>query len=319
MFVAVHDSEMDHFKTGTEKFPNYALMKISAFHKKQGDTVEWFLPINASLYDKVYSSKVFEWTPENPYLPQDTIKGGTGYGIYQDLPDGIDECFPDYSLYPECDYAIGFITRGCINKCPWCGVPRKEGLIHPYRHWTEVVRRDTKKLVLMDNNILAHPWGIDNLREISNTDYKIDINQAMDARLVTPEIADILAKIKWIKFLRFSCDQKNQIAAVKRAVGLLSERGVKPSKIFIYCLITKDIDDVLNRVYAMRELGAVTLYGMPERNPSLGIMPDKWQLRMANRWIYSGKYRTVNWSEWAKFQGVKYPRKQVTTWQDKES
>lgn len=124
MIIALHDSEMDHFGKGTDKFPNYALMKISAYHKAKGDTVEWFQPLFQ--YDKVYSSKVFEWTPENPYLPEDTIKGGTGYGLYNELPEEIDRMFPDYSIYPECDYAIGFITRGCIRNCRWCVVPKKK-------------------------------------------------------------------------------------------------------------------------------------------------------------------------------------------------
>ncbi len=206
MRISLHDAEMDHFGKGTDKFPNYALMKISAYHKAQGDTVEWFMPIDADNYDVVYSSKVFEFTPENPYLPADTIKGGTGYGLYNELPAEIDKQFPDYSIYPACDYAIGFITRGCKNKCRWCVVPKKEGSVHPYRHWSEIVRQDTDKLVLMDNNILSHPWGIQNLEELSQTDYKIDLNQGMDARLVTDEIAEILSKVKWIKNIRFSCD-----------------------------------------------------------------------------------------------------------------
>ena len=116
MRVAIHDAEADHFGT-FDKFPNYALMKISAYHKSLGDTVEWFFPLEASSYDKVYSSKVFDFTPESPYLPEGTIKGGTGYGIFQDLPEEIDNMFPDYSIYPSCDYAIGLLTRGCIRRC----------------------------------------------------------------------------------------------------------------------------------------------------------------------------------------------------------
>ena len=296
-YIALHDAEMDHFGT-MEKFPNLALMKISAWHKAQGDRVEWFMALNADLYDKVYSSKVFEWTPENPYLPEHTIKGGTGYGIYEDLPPEIDACFPDYSIYPECDYAIGFLTRGCIRKCRWCVVPKKEGYIHPYRSWKDVVRPDTKKLTLMDNNILACEYGISQLEELSHTDYKLDLNQGMDARLVTPEIASILAKCKWQKHLRFSCDQKSQIPHIKKVVELLQERRVSPSKIFVYCLITKDEQDCVERIDAMRECGNITLYGMPEKNPTLGIMPDKWQMSMANKYIYSGQWRKIGWSEW---------------------
>jgi len=124
MKIGLHDSD----KTG---FPNLALMKISAWHKAQGDAVEWWNLMFP--YDKVYSSKVFTFTPECVYLPPDTVKGGTGYGIYEDLPEEIDAMFPDYSIYPDCKHAIGFLTRGCIRHCPWCVVPRKEGAIRPYR------------------------------------------------------------------------------------------------------------------------------------------------------------------------------------------
>ena len=126
MRVAVHDADMEHLNTKRRQktFPNYALMKISAYHKSLGDVVEWWIPNGE--YDRVYSSKVFSFTPENPDLPSDTIKGGTGYGLFSDLPPKIDEMFPDYSLYPACDYAIGYITRGCPNHCRWCVVPRKK-------------------------------------------------------------------------------------------------------------------------------------------------------------------------------------------------
>lgn len=301
--IALHDAEMDHFGR-QNKFPNYALMKISAWHKSQGDTVVWFIPLESSLYDIVYSSKVFDFTPENPYLPENTIRGGTGYGIFEDLPEEIDNQYPDYSIYPECDYAIGFLTRGCSNKCRWCVVPRKEGEIRPYRTWRDLVRTDTNKLTLMDNNILACPHGIEQLRELAETDYRIDLNQGMDVRLVTPDVADVLAKCKWQKYMRFSCDQKSQIKAIYNAAELLFERGVKASKLFIYCLITKDRDDDLERIYAMRKLGAVTLYGMPEKNPSLGIMPVRWQNVMAQKYIYSGQWRIIDWDDWVMSHGA---------------
>lgn len=147
MIIGLHDSEKEHFKH-KKTFPNYALMKISAYHKAKGDSVEWWDP--AKDYDLVYSSKIFDFTEENKDLPPDTIKGGTGYDIEKKLPQEIDDMYPDYSIYPDCDYAIGYITRGCPNKCPWCYVPRKEGNIKPCRRWTELVRYDTPDLILMD-------------------------------------------------------------------------------------------------------------------------------------------------------------------------
>jgi len=135
MKIALHDSEKEYLKR--KSFPNYALMKISAYHKSVGDTVEWWQP--EKKYDRVYSSKIFDFTPENPLLPPDTVKGGTGYDIHSVLSAEIEEMFPDYSIYPDCDYAIGYITRGCPNHCRWCIVPEKEGDIKPYRTWEKLV------------------------------------------------------------------------------------------------------------------------------------------------------------------------------------
>lgn len=296
--IALHDAEIDHFGR-SNKFPNYALMKISAYHKALGDKVVWFTPIERHLYDMVYSSKVFDFTPENPYLPENTIKGGTGYGIFENLPEKIDRMFPDYSIYPECDYAIGFLTRGCPNKCMHCYVPQKEGDIHPYRTWQEVVRTDTNKLVLMDNNILAHPHGIEQLRQLAETDYRLDINQAMSVFLVTPETADILSRCKWQKYIRFAVDCRAQIEGMYRAAELLAERGIPNSKLFIYVLITDDLEDDLRRVYALRKLKSATIYGMPYKDLRKGIMPKHWQNVMAQKYIYSGQWRKIDWDEWA--------------------
>lgn len=297
MRIAIHDADAEHLNR-RDKFPNYALMKISAYHKARGDTVEWFTAMESHLYDKVYSSKVFDFTPENPYLPENTIKGGTGYGIFNELPEEIDNMFPDYSIYPECDYAIGFLTRGCVNKCPWCYVPQKEGDIRPYRGWQDVVRKDTKKLTLMDNNILACEHGIQQLRELAETDYRIDINQAMSVFLVTPEVADILSKIKWQRYIRFAVDHKSQVEGIKKAAQLLKERGIPNSKLFLYCLLTEDLEDDLYRIYAMRELESVSLYGMPYKDQRKGIMPKRWQNIMATKYIYSGQWRKIDWPEW---------------------
>lgn len=92
MRIGLHDAEQEYMRHKT--FPNYVLMKISAYHKARGDSVEWWSPM--CHYDRVYSSKVFDFTPENLYLPPDTIRGGTGYDdipLNQKLPPEIDAAF----------------------------------------------------------------------------------------------------------------------------------------------------------------------------------------------------------------------------------
>ena len=297
MQIGLHDAEMEHIKG--KIFPNYALMKISAWHKAQGDNVEWWNPLKN--YDVVYSSKIFDFTPENPYLPENTIRGGTGYAdvpIWQQLRQEVDQLFPDYSIYPACDYAIGYITRGCPNNCRWCVVPSKEGEIKPYRSWRQLIRPDSKKLVLMDNNILASDFGIAQLEELTRQNYAIDLNQGMDARLVDDRVAKILAGLKWIKYIRFSCDQQAQIEPIMRTAELMGKYGVKPYRLFIYLLVTADIEDAVKRVEALKRLGNITIYAQAERNERQGIMPNKMQLEFAQRYVYSGRYRLESWTQY---------------------
>lgn len=305
MRIGLHDAEKDHFKHKT--FPNYALMKISAYHKSKSDTVEWWNPLEK--YDRVYSSKVFDFTPVDPYLPDDAIRGGTGYldiPKNKKLPEEIDTMFPDYSIYPDCDYAIGYITRGCPNHCPWCGVPDKEGDVHPYREWEKLVRPDTKKLVLMDNNILSCEWGIRQLESMIGSGYQIDLNQGMDARLVDERIAKILSQIEWIKYIRFSCDQKSQIKAIENALQLLQAHGIKPYKVFVYILVTKDIDNACERVEALKKYKGINLYAQAERNMGKGIMPNKAQLEFQQRYMYGGCYRTETWKKYCERKGFDF-------------
>lgn len=298
MMIGLHDAERDHFR-GNKNFPNLALMKISAWHKRNGDVVEWWNPLYQ--YDWVYSSKVFDFTPTDPYLPEDAIRGGTGYRdipMDQALPPEVDAMYPDYSIYPDCDYAVGYLTRGCPNHCRWCLVPRKEGTIKSYRDWQEVIRPGSDKLILMDNNILACDHGIRQLESLSGSDIRIDLNQGMDARLVTAEIAEILSRLQWIRFIRFSCDQKSQIDPVKRTIDLLGNYGVRPYRIFIYLLVTEDLKDAFARVEALKGYKGINLYAQAERNERMGIVPNKMQLEFAQRYIYGGSYRTETWGEY---------------------
>lgn len=299
MRVGLHDAEKEYLTHKT--FPNYALMKISAYHKDLEDTVEWWDPLLTDSFDMIYSSKVFDFTPENPYLPPSAIRGGTGYRdipITKALPPEIDAAFPDYSIYPGCDYAIGYLTRGCPNRCKWCVVPAKEGGIKPYRTWEQVVRRDTKKLVLMDNNILASEYGIAQLEGLVGSGYSIDLNQGMDARLVDDHIAGILARLKWIRFIRFSCDQIPQIEAIERTAKLLERHGKSTHSLFVYLLVTRDIENAAYRVERLRRIKGIHLYAQPERNEREGIVPNALQKEFAQRYVYGHCYRAETWAEY---------------------
>jgi len=289
MVIGLHDADAAHFRK-KKTYPNYALMKISTYHKLRGDTVKWWLPVMCD-YDLVYSSKIFTFTPTDPYLPETTIKGGTGYDIQSKLPDEIDALKPDYSLYPDYPYDIGFLTRGCPNRCEWCVVPEKEGSIQPYRRLDDIAENG-RGIVLMDNNILASSWGI---RQIENCKYPIDINQGMDARLVSIATAQMLSKLKWIKYLRFACDTYSSVKPLRHAIRLLNDCGVPSTRIFVYFLV-RDIPDAMARIEELRDLGAITLYAQAYRDLHNGGHPiSKEAQYFATKYVYSGQWRKSDW------------------------
>lgn len=207
-------------------FPNLALMRLSAWHKRRGDTVEWWNGF--SHYDRVYKSKVFTFTPDHDTVinADEIITGGTGYKDYSWLPPEVEAAPPDYSIYPQYKRAVGFLTRGCPNHCRWCIVPRKEGGIRPAAVWNDIVRPDSRELVLMDNNVLACGHGLAQIEQLGHERLWVDFNQGLDARLITPRVAGLLARLHWIRFVRLSCDTRAMLPVVEQALAYLREAGI---------------------------------------------------------------------------------------------
>lgn len=294
MKVALHDSDA----TG---FPNLALMKLAAWHKRNGDVVERFQPLFRNMYDRIYSSKVFTFTPSDQMLPASVVRGGTGYGMFDPLPDEVEHIMPDYAMFGV-DHAMGFTTRGCPNACPWCVVPRKEGKIADHADIEEFMGGGMRSLVLMDNNILASEHGLRQLGKVATMGAELDCNQGLDARLVDGPVAKLLASIRW-KRMRFACDRSSQMPAVERAVRLVRAAGGKKifgDRIFVYVLV-RDIEDALERIEFLRALD-VDCFAQPYRDFVSGQEPTQEQKDFARWCNHKAIFRTV---PWAKYRGRK--------------
>lgn len=256
-------------------FPNLALMKIAGYYRDCGYSVDWYSPLFSNP-DEIYASKVFTFTPDyTDYSPAHPmpIKGGTGYNPLAELPAYIENHRPDFSIYPDSIMrnrrtgklqAFGFLTRGCIRKYPWCIVPIKEGTIRSVANIEEVAQ-GRQEVVLMDNNFLgANPdFVLDQLSQIIKSEIKIDFNQALDARLMTPQFARLLARCKWIRFIRFSCDSPEMMPHIKKAVRLLKEAGCR-RPVFVYMLVC-DVSEAEERLRSLVMLG-VSPFAQPYRD-----------------------------------------------------
>lgn len=275
-------------------YPNLALMKLSAWHKARGDTVEWWWGLER--YDRVYMAKVFDETyspdVEEPLNTSEIIKGGTGYVrrerdktlwiyhnsmwtevhtdadmrrgevAYQEyLTDEIEHIYPDYSLYPELtkDTAFGFLTRGCPRGCHFCGVAGKEGRysrkVADLSEWWS----GQKNIELMDPNILACPDHPALLQQLVDSGAWVDVNQGMDCRLLTPANIATINRMK-LKNIHFAWDYMKESDDVLRGLKLYAEMAArKPHGNYatVYCLTGYDttMEENLYRIYTLRDMG----------------------------------------------------------------
>ncbi|MGD9156900.1 MAG: hypothetical protein PVG39_00710 [Desulfobacteraceae bacterium] len=274
------------------KFPNLALMKISAYHKSIGDHVEFFNTNKE--YDKIYSSKIFTWTtPTSTSFP--SIKGGTGFSLQRKLPIRIELMCPDYQLY-DTKHSYGFLTRGCIRKCKWCFVPKKEGMIRKHQDIEDFLRH--KSAILMDNNVLASSFGIGQINKIADLGIKVDFNQGLDSRLIDNKIAKLLSKVKWLSPVRLACDSYSQVESIEKAVRLLRWHNVTPRKYFCYVLLTDDIEDCIERIRFLKGLN-IDPFVQPYRGTE-NENPTKLQKQFA-RWVnHKAIFNTVPWKDYCK-------------------
>lgn len=270
----------------SHNYPNLALMKLSAWHKSRGDTVEWWW--GWGQYDRVYMSKVFDET-YSPDIPEpvnaaEIIKGGTGYGMDNKLPDEIEHIYPDYSLYSELtkDTAYGFLTRGCPRGCHFCIVAEKEGRksvkVADLSEWW----RGQKIIVLMDPNILAYQDHMELLGQLADSRAWVDINQGLDCRLLTEQNIEAINRLK-LREIHFAWDYMKESKAVLRGLKLyagLANRKPHGQYGTVFCLTNYDttMEENLYRIYTLRDMGYdpyVMVYDKPHAPREIRLL-QRW-------------------------------------------
>lgn len=234
-------------------FPNFALMKISAWHKSHGNEVHWYNPMFTGHCDRVYMSKVFTFSSDYEFHvdSDEIIRGGTGYDIKSVLPQEIeDSTLMDYSIYPQYLFSVVYFSRGCIRDCPFCLVREKEGYIKPV---TPVdLNPNGKWIEVLDNNFFANPNWHEAVEWIIRSKQKVKLH-GVDIRIMNEEQAAALKMMKHYRQPHIAWDlPKLDLQPQLETFA----RHIRSSSITCYVLIgfNSTIEQDLHRVRVLKKM-----------------------------------------------------------------
>ena len=229
------------------------LLKLGAWRRSQGDECKIFnfsLPAKGE-FDEIWITTLFTYNLyEAVRLAAEATKRAKkvkvgavaatllpdyfqheGVEVHLGLHPEAENFAPDYSLLDEDpDYSITYASRGCVRKCKFCMVSRLEPEFRNRRGWIKDLNPRAKRILFYDNNWLAKSnedlrYDAERIRELQESGQiqEVDFNQALDARLMTEEKADILQGLK-IYPLRFGFDNMSLDGIIQPVIKMMAKR-----------------------------------------------------------------------------------------------
>lgn len=268
--------------TPDSKQPNLAAMKISTWHKANGDTVELNFPLWKA--DFTYASVLFDYTLD-PYAD---LIGGSKYPQSKLDPE-IDSMKPDYSIYPNIDYSLGYTYKACPRNCDFCIVPKQHNEETHYSIWSFHDPR-FKKVCLLNNNTLADPYWRDTFEEIIDAKLIIKDENGFDARFITEEVASYISKLRFENRIHVAWDYPEHEEEIFTGICNLKKAGVYGITCYILIGHTTHAEN-LHRVFILAQ--------------DLGVDPFIMSLNRKNpyqnsfaRWVNKYIYKSIPWKNY---------------------
>lgn len=301
--------------------PNLALMKLSHWHKTQGDRVLFSRSPTRDLfepaqYDRVYGSAIFAFSSDRierfrREFP-DAVVGGTGTLTATTVEDvlGIPADYPglDYDMYPAYRASLGFTQRGCRLSCKFCVVPWKEGKPRSVHSIADIWRGEgwPRHLHLLDNDFFGQDEWHQRMAEIREGGFKVCFNQGINVRAMTPEVAASLATVEYRddafkrRRLYTAWDNLKDEGVFFRGIDMLDAAGVPPNHVMAYMLVgfakAETFEKIQYRFSRMVDRGVLPY---PMVFDCRATDPARYRrLKKFQRWAVTGLYRAVPFSEY---------------------
>lgn len=281
------------------KIPNLALMKLSRFHRNQGDDVGLYLPIELDTYDKIYASTIFDYSDKSGILPDRMEVGGTGWPGGAELAPEVEALEPDYELY-RYPHNIGFTMRGCRLRCPFCVVPEKEGRPYSTNTIAEIwIQRSSRFVMLLDNDFFGNPEWPARIAELQELKLRVNFNQGLNIRNLKPDQAAALASVDFRDMsnrerrVTWAWDDPRHEKLIHKGIRVAMDAGITPHQMMFYVLIgywSTPAQD-LHRVEVLRDYG-VSPFVMPYDRL------DPYQRNFA-RWVnHKAIFASTSWEDY---------------------
>lgn len=301
------------------KLPNLALMRLSAHHRARGDDVQFsrspYRGLLEPAYDRVYGSAIFDFSVDRIERLCREFPGAIIGGTWNvNSPIRVEDYIGpgperyDYSIYPTFTGSIGFATRGCRLKCPFCVVPKMEGKPRANSAIYQIWRGGDhlRHLHLLDNDFFGHPTWRQHIEAIREGGFKVCFNQGINIRMINDETAEALGSIQLyddnFKVRRIYCAWDN-VGDEKKffdGIAMLDRHGISPRNVMAYMLIGYDPQETWERLfYRLNKMAALNIrpypmiYGDKHRRLPLGghNKPiEKRTLAEFQRWVIRKAY-----------------------------
>jgi len=246
------------------KEPDF-LALIDPLRVKKGGTGYYAEEDNLTLFNQLRDADMHS-LENDPNLP--------GFNMATQMPDYdlyneyIEQCIlkgkkpQHYKDYLH--YSIGFLTRGCIRKCPFC-VNKSINQVYNYSQLSDFVDPKRRHIYLWDDNFLASKDWKQLLLELQATNKPFQFRQGLDIRLVNEEKAEMLAKSKYHGDFIFAFDQIKDKELIVKKLKIWKQHTKKTTKLYLFCgyeisddhTLINDILHLFERIEVLMSFGCL--------------------------------------------------------------